>query len=101
MRYAPANSHPRANRMDELAQYIEPLASWSDLVLLEAQRGTLREIAIHVRQMRVVYGDWGFAGKSARGLGISALFRARAAQARRWLRRCWPTNWRSTCTAST
>ena len=24
--------------------------------------------------MRVVYGDWGFAGKSTRGLGISALF---------------------------
>ena len=35
---------------------------------------TLREIAVHVRQMRVVYGDWGFAGKSTRGLGISALF---------------------------
>ena len=60
--------------MNELAQHIEPLATWADLVLPEAQRGTLREIAVHVRQMRVVYGDWGFAGKSTRGLGISALF---------------------------
>jgi hypothetical protein len=63
-----------SSSMDELAQHIEPLATWADLVLPEAQRGTLRQIAIHVRQMRVVYGDWGFAGKSARGLGISALF---------------------------
>ena len=69
-----ANSHPGAGRMDELAQHIEPLATWADLVLPEAQRGTLREIAVHVRQMRMVYGDWGFAGKSTRGLGISALF---------------------------
>ena len=69
-----ANSHSGAGRMDELAQHIEPLATWADLVLPEAQRGTLREIAVHVRQMRVVYGDWGFAGKSTRGLGISALF---------------------------
>jgi hypothetical protein len=69
-----ANLHAGAGRMDELAQHIEPLATWADLVLPEAQRGTLRQIAVHVRQMRVVYGDWGFAGKSARGLGISALF---------------------------
>ncbi len=69
-----ANSHPGAGRMDELAQRIEPVATWDDLVLPEAQRGTLREIAIHVRQSVSVYDDWGFAGKSARGLGISALF---------------------------
>jgi SpoVK/Ycf46/Vps4 family AAA+-type ATPase len=62
------------NRMDELAQHIEPLATWNDLVLPEPQRATLREIAAHVRRMSVVYGDWGFAGKSTRGLGISALF---------------------------
>src|SRR5262249_26205018 len=34
----------------------------------------LREIALHVRARVVVYDDWGFARKSARGLGISALF---------------------------
>jgi AAA+ superfamily predicted ATPase len=62
------------SRMDELAQHIEPLATWDDLVLPEPQRATLREITAHVRQMPMVYGDWGFAGKSTRGLGISALF---------------------------
>jgi SpoVK/Ycf46/Vps4 family AAA+-type ATPase len=34
----------------------------------------LREIVTHVRQRTRVYEDWGFAARSARGLGISALF---------------------------
>jgi SpoVK/Ycf46/Vps4 family AAA+-type ATPase len=34
----------------------------------------LRDIAAHVRQRAKVYEGWGFAGKSGRGLGISALF---------------------------
>src|SRR5439155_1757441 len=45
-----------------------------DLVLPDAQRTILREIAAHVRQRYHVYETWGFASKSARGLGISALF---------------------------
>ncbi|MGH2370578.1 MAG: ATP-binding protein, partial [Chloroflexota bacterium] len=61
-------------RLDDLAQRIEPAATWDDLVLPEAQRQVLREIAIHVRQRARVYETWGFAAKSARGLGISALF---------------------------
>lgn len=61
-------------RLDDLAQRIEPIATWDDLVLPDAQRQLLREIAIHVRQRVHVYEAWGFAGKSSRGLGISALF---------------------------
>jgi hypothetical protein len=61
-------------RLDELAQRIEPAAGWDDLILPEAQRQTLREIAAHVRQRAKVYETWGFASKGARGLGISALF---------------------------
>ena len=61
-------------RLDDLAQRIEPVAGWNDLVLPEAQLQTLHEIAVHVRQRGRVYGCWGFAGKCARGLGISALF---------------------------
>lgn len=61
-------------RLDDLAQRIESPATWDDLVLPEAQREILREIAIHVRQRTKVYQHWGFAGKGARGLGISALF---------------------------
>ncbi|MCW5312740.1 AAA family ATPase [Nostoc sp. KVJ3] len=61
-------------RLDELAQRIEPSGDWEDLVLPEAQKQILREIAAHVRQRSTVYNNWGFAAKSARGLGISALF---------------------------
>ncbi|MGV0107234.1 AAA+ ATPase domain-containing protein [Nostoc sp. DSM 114160] len=61
-------------RLDELAQRIEPSGDWDDLVLPEAQKQVLQEIAAHVRQRSTVYNNWGFGGKSARGLGISALF---------------------------
>ena len=61
-------------RLDALAQRIEPTAGWDDIVLPEAQLSTLRRISGHVRQRLRVYHDWGFAAKSARGLGISALF---------------------------
>lgn len=62
------------SRMDNLAQRIESSAAWDDLVLPEVQRRTLREIVARVRQRAKVYDNWGFAAKSARGLGISALF---------------------------
>jgi hypothetical protein len=61
-------------RLDELAQYLEPSANWDDLVLPEKEREVLRTLAAHVRQRAKVYESWGFAGKSRRGLGISALF---------------------------
>lgn len=61
-------------RLDDLAQRLEPVATWEDLVLPEFQRQTLREIAVHVRRQAKVYECWGFAAKSRRGLGISALF---------------------------
>lgn len=61
-------------RLDNLAHRIEPVAAWDDLVLPEAQKQILREIAIHVRHRHQVYRDWGFAGKSARSLGVSAVF---------------------------
>ncbi|HEX9867629.1 MAG TPA: ATP-binding protein [Candidatus Tectomicrobia bacterium] len=61
-------------RLDDLAQRIEPAATWDDLVLPEPQIQILREIAAHVRQRAKVYETWGFAAKSARGLGLSALF---------------------------
>lgn len=61
-------------RLDELAQRIEPSGGWDDLVLPEPQRQILREITAQVRQRAVVYERWGFGARSARGLGISALF---------------------------
>jgi SpoVK/Ycf46/Vps4 family AAA+-type ATPase len=65
--------HARA-RLDDLAQHIDSAATWDDLVLPDGQRQILHDIAAHVRQRARVYEQWGFAGKSARGLGISALF---------------------------
>ncbi|MDB5970546.1 MAG: putative ATPase, family [Hydrocarboniphaga sp.] len=61
-------------RLNELAQRIEPAAGWDDLVLPEPQKNTLKQIAAHVRHRLTVYEQWGFAGKGARGLGISVLF---------------------------
>jgi len=62
------------SRLDELAQPLEPGATWDDLILPEAQRQVLRDIAAHVRQRAKVYEKWGFGNKGGRGLGISALF---------------------------
>jgi ATPase family associated with various cellular activities (AAA) len=61
-------------RIDELAQRIEPAASWDDLVLAGPQKETLRAMTAQVKRRSLVYEDWGFAAKSTRGLGISALF---------------------------
>jgi hypothetical protein len=61
-------------RLDDLAQRIDPVARWDDLVLPPTQLQTLRDIAAQVRQRSRVYETWGFASKGNRGLGISALF---------------------------
>lgn len=60
--------------LDGLADSIETRAQWEDLVLPEEQLQTLGEIAAQVRQRMRVYESWGFAARSSRGLGISALF---------------------------
>jgi hypothetical protein len=61
-------------RIESLAQRVEAVAGWDDLVLPVEQRRTLQEIATSVRQRARVYDTWGFAKKGSRGLGISALF---------------------------
>ena len=66
-------AHTRPH-VDELAQRITPMAGWDDIILPEAQKDILREMAMQVKQRNKVYDDWGFAARSARGLGISALF---------------------------
>jgi len=61
-------------KIDDLARRIDTRASWDDLVLPEQQMQTLQEIVGQVKHRHKVYEDWGFASKSNRGLGISALF---------------------------
>lgn len=61
-------------QVDELAQRIEPVATWNDIVLPEPQKLILKELSAQVKQRNKVYGKWGFNAKSSRGLGISVLF---------------------------
>jgi len=61
-------------RLDDLAQRLEPAAAWDDLVLPETEGRTLRALVMHVRHRLLVQETWGFAEKSRRGLGVSALF---------------------------
>jgi AAA+ superfamily predicted ATPase len=61
-------------QLDHLAQHIDPRATWDDLILDGRSKQLLREISVHVRQKTRVYETWGFAERSSRGLGISALF---------------------------
>jgi ATPase family associated with various cellular activities (AAA) len=61
-------------RLEELAQRIVPAAAWEDLILPEAQKATLNQIAIQARHRIKVYETWGFAARGRRGLGVSALF---------------------------
>jgi ATPase family protein associated with various cellular activities (AAA)/winged helix domain-containing protein len=60
--------------LDELAERIEPSATWSDLVLPEPSLRELREIASSLRQRAKVQGAWGFDERGGRGLGTGALF---------------------------
>jgi hypothetical protein len=60
--------------LDGLAQRIDARATWDDLILPEAALASLRTMASQLRQRGRVYREWGFADRSARGLGISALF---------------------------
>ena len=61
-------------RLQDLAQYIQPKASWDDLVLPEGLQDILQEMAAHLRQRVKVQEEWGFRKKNSRGLGLSALF---------------------------
>ena len=63
-----------ARRFDGLAQVIEPRATWDDLVLPAAQSEQLQALVAAVRHRSRVLDDWGFADRSARGLGTAALF---------------------------
>ena len=63
-----------ATRMGTLARQVEARATWDDLILPEAQKRTLEQIAVHARHRMKVHHDWGFAEKGGRGLGIASLF---------------------------
>src|SRR5262249_40771322 len=57
-----------------LAQRIEPVYSWDELVLPRPPMNQLREIADAVRHRHIVYGQWGFDQRLSLGKGLKALF---------------------------
>jgi hypothetical protein len=61
-------------QLDLLAERIAPRATWDDLVLPDAQTAVLKMLASQARNRMTVYERWGFANRSRRGLGMSALF---------------------------
>jgi hypothetical protein len=61
-------------RVESLARRIDCRAGWDDLVLPAAQTAMLRELAIQAAHRHTVHEEWGFAARSGRGLGLTALF---------------------------
>ena len=62
-------------RLDDLAQRIEPARDWDDIVLpAAADADCCARSSRRSANAVAVYERWGFAAKSGRGLGISALF---------------------------
>ena len=57
-----------------LATRIEPVHSWSDLVLPESVLSQLRELLDRVTYRDRVLGTWGFGARLSRGKGVNALF---------------------------
>ncbi len=57
-----------------LAQKIEPIYHWIDIVLPRRPMQQLREVFASVRYRHVVYSTWGFARKLSLGRGVNALF---------------------------
>jgi hypothetical protein len=58
----------------ELATVLTPRATWDDLVLPGAQTEQLEALVASVRHRARVLDDWGFADRTLRGLGSTALF---------------------------
>jgi hypothetical protein len=61
-------------RLDQLAQRLQPMATWDDLVLPDEAARLLHQIAEQARHRYEVHENWGYARKTNRGLGINALF---------------------------
>jgi len=61
-------------RLDTLARRIEPVASWDDLVLPDAELTLLHHIVDQVRGRATVLRSWGLAEQITRGSAVTALF---------------------------
>ena len=57
-----------------LAQVVDPVYDWDDIVLPAANRRHLREVAAQIRHRGTVYGDWAFEERFTLGKGLLVLF---------------------------
>jgi hypothetical protein len=60
--------------LHSLAQRIEPVHRWDNLVLPVVTMSQLREIVGAVRHRHIVYAQWGFEQRLSLGKGLKALF---------------------------
>jgi SpoVK/Ycf46/Vps4 family AAA+-type ATPase len=57
-----------------LARKVIPVYTWADLVLPGERLAQLREMCLHIRYGPLVFEEWGFDRKLARGKGLNVLF---------------------------
>ena len=60
--------------LEALAQKLEPIYTWKDIVLPEDSLAQLREICQRVAHRHRVLAEWGFDRKLSLGKGVNALF---------------------------
>lgn len=63
-----------AERMGGLAERVVVKQSWEDLVLNEDVLAQVRALVARVEHAHMVYEQWGYRAKVARGTGIAAMF---------------------------
>jgi hypothetical protein len=62
------------HKLNDLARKVQPIYTWSDIVLPQEVLSQLREICQRVVYRHRVMGDWGFGRKLSMGKGVNALF---------------------------
>ncbi|GGL04322.1 AAA family ATPase [Streptomyces flaveus] len=63
-----------AHQLGPLADKIEPVHRWGDIVLPPDALDQLRELCDRVARRELVLSDWGFGARLSLGRGVSALF---------------------------
>ncbi|MEZ3114904.1 AAA family ATPase [Halobaculum sp. MBLA0147] len=63
-----------AEGLEDLAEKIDPDATWDEVVLTDDTEAELQEVAARVRHRGTVYEQWGFEERFSRGAGVVALF---------------------------
>jgi len=69
-----ASRQQSGQRLNALAQQIQPRYEWEDIILPKDQKELLREICNYIKHHHTVYDDWGFGSKLHRSTGLNALF---------------------------